>query len=263
MVPSLSPRVVHRCLLVAAAALLCGTTLRARADVCAGPLPDPDALVPADARKFALIESGCEIAPGETARTAAQLALYELGPSTISMSAPADAPVRPAAAPPPAPLPASGDRDVDRILSVEPNVIAAAHRYGVDPRLLHAIVHVESRHRSDAVSPAGALGLTQVMPATARRFGIADPERSLFDPDTNLRACAAYLQALRIHYGDDLPRVLAAYNAGEDAVDRHGGVPPYAETRVYVRDVLAVFDRLTATFGVASDGTLVARGAQR
>jgi soluble lytic murein transglycosylase-like protein len=100
------------------------------------------------------------------------------------------------------------------------------------------------------------------MPATARRFGVDDPERSLFDPDTNLRACAAYLRALHGRYGDDLTRVLAAYNAGEEAVDRHGGMPPYPETRAYVHDVLAVYGRLTARFAVAGDGTLVARGGR-
>jgi len=251
------PRVVRRRLLVAAGALV-AATLDVRAEVCSGALPDPGAMVPLDGR-FALIESGCGLAPSQVPHAAAQLSLYEHGTVMIMMTSP-DAPVP---APPQAPVPASADRDVERILSVEPAVIAAARSYGVDPLLLHAIAHVESRHRAAAVSSAGALGLTQVMPATARRFGVDDPERALLDPDTNLRACAAYLKALRGRYGDDLPRVLAAYNAGEDAVDRHGGVPPYPETQAYVRDVLAVYGRLTATFAVAADGTLVARGQRQ
>jgi soluble lytic murein transglycosylase-like protein len=252
-----------RRLLVAAGALVAVAALQARAEVCGGALPDSDGIASAEAGRFALIESGCQLAPSAAPRSAAQLLLYERGSATITMSAPPDAPARPAPAQRPAPLPAPDDRDVERILSVEPAIAAAARIYGVDPLLLHAIAHVESRHRAAAVSAAGALGLTQVMPATARRFGIDNPERSLLDPDTNLRACAAYLRTLRARYGEDLARVLAAYNAGEEAVDRHGGVPPYPETQAYVRDVLAVYGRLTATFAVSDDGTLIARGERR
>ena len=256
-------RVARRSLLVVAAGLVAAATLDVRAEVCSGALPDPGAAASADAGKFALIESGCELAPSAAPRAAAQLLLYEHGPATIMMSTPSEAPVAATGAPRPAPASVPEDRDVERILSVEPAIVAAARTYGVDPLLLHAIAHVESRHRAGAVSSAGALGLTQVMPATARRFGVDDPERSLFDPDTNLRACAAYLRALHGRYGDDLARVLAAYNAGEEAVDRHGGVPPYPETQAYVHDVLAVYGRLTATFAVAADGTPVARGGRQ
>jgi len=262
MASSHPQRVARHRLLVAAGALVAATP-NVRAEVCSGALPDPGAIPSVEAHRFVLIESGCELTPSTAPHAAAQLSLYEHGTVTIMMSTPPDVPVRATPAPRLTPLPAPGDRDVERIVSVEPAVVAAARIYGVDPLLLHAIAHVESRHRAAAVSSAGALGLTQVMPATARRFGVADPERSLFDPDTNLRACAAYLQALRGRYGDDLPRVLAAYNAGEDAVDRHGGVPPYPETQAYVRDVLAVYERLTTTFAVAGDGTLVARGERQ
>jgi len=251
----------HRLLVAAAvlAVVLIGVTLDARAQVCSGALPNPGAVSSGEANRFVLIESGCELAPSTAPHEAAQLSLYERGTAPIIMSTP-PAPMVRATRAPLAPVPVPSDRDVERIVSVEPAVIAAARIYGVDPLLLHAIAHVESRHRAAAVSSAGALGLTQMMPATARRFGVEHPEQSLFDPDTNLRACAAYLQALRARYGNDLPRVLAAYNAGEDAVDRHGGVPPYPETQAYVRDVLAVYGRLTATFSVAGDGTLVTRG---
>ena len=259
MAPSRPRRAARRRLLVAAGALV-AATLEARAEVCSGALPDPRAVVSAQAGKFALIQSGCGLAPSAAPRAAAQLLLYEQGPATIMMSTPPDTPVQAMRAPRQAPGPAPDDRDVERILSVAPAVAAAARTYGLDPLLLHAIAHVESRHRAAAVSAAGALGLTQVMPATARRFGIDNPERSLLDPDTNLRACAAYLRALRGRYGDDLARVLAAYNAGEEAVDRYGGVPPYPETQAYVHDVLAVYGRLTAMFAVSDDGALVARG---
>jgi soluble lytic murein transglycosylase-like protein len=260
MAPSHGQRPLRQRLLAAAAALAAAATLDVRAEVCSGALPDPGDMAPAQAGKFALIESACELAPSAVPRAAAQLLLYEQGTATIMMSSPPDAPVPATPVARVAPVPVSGDRDVERILSVEPAVIAAALSYGVDPLLLHAIAHVESRHRATAVSSAGALGLTQVMPATARRFGVDKPEQSLFDPDTNLRACAAYLRALHHRYGEDLTRVLAAYNAGEDAVDRHGGVPPYPETQAYVHEVLAVYGRLSAAFTVGRDGRLVARG---
>jgi soluble lytic murein transglycosylase-like protein len=148
------------------------------------------------------------------------------------------------------------------VLSLAPAITAAAQAFEIDPLLLHAIAHVESRHRAGAVSPAGARGVMQVMPDTARRFGVGDPERALLDPDTNLRASAAYLRRLLERYGSDLRLVLAAYNAGEGAVQKHGNdVPPYPETQAYVRDVLAIHRRLAATFAVTPSGTLVARDA--
>lgn len=101
----------------------------------------------------------------------------------------------------------------------------------------------------------------QVMPATGKRFGVSNPEQGLFDAATNLRASAAYLRTLRGRFGDDLRLVLAAYNAGEGAVDKYGGaVPPYPETQAYVRDVLAVYRRLTSAFAVSESGQLIARG---
>jgi soluble lytic murein transglycosylase-like protein len=104
----------------------------------------------------------------------------------------------------------------------------------------------------------------QVMPATGQRFGVANPEQQLLDASTNLRASAAYLHTLRIRYGDDLRLVLAAYNAGEGAVDKAGGtVPPYPETQAYVRNVLAVYRQLNANFTVSASGELVARGGSK
>jgi soluble lytic murein transglycosylase-like protein len=92
---------------------------------------------------------------------------------------------------------------------------------------------------------------------------VANPEQQLLDASTNLRASAAYLHTLRVRYGDDLRLMLAAYNAGEGAVDKAGGtVPPYPETQAYVRDVMAVYRRLSATFTVSAGGQLVARGGK-
>lgn len=109
-----------------------------------------------------------------------------------------------------------------------------AQRYRLDPYLFGALVDVESGRRADAVSPKGARGLGQLMPGTARRFGVDD----VHDPEENLEASAQYLSWLITRYRGDLRLALAAYNAGERAVDRHGGVPNYPETRAYVRKVL-------------------------
>jgi hypothetical protein len=111
---------------------------------------------------------------------------------------------------------------------------AAARRHDLDPELVRAVVAVESGFRPEAVSPKGAQGLMQLMPATARSLGVKDA----FDPAANLDGGTRHLRALIDRYGGDVKRALAAYNAGEGAVARHGGVPPYAETRAYVRKVL-------------------------
>jgi hypothetical protein len=112
--------------------------------------------------------------------------------------------------------------------------IAAARRHSLDPDLVQAVVAVESGFRPDAVSPKGAQGLMQLMPYTARALGVKDS----FDPAANLDGGTRYLRALIKRYDGDVRRALAAYNAGEGAVARHGGVPPYPETLAYVRKVL-------------------------
>ena len=111
-------------------------------------------------------------------------------------------------------------------------VRAAARRHGVDAALVRAVMHAESWFETDAISHAGAMGLMQLMPATQRRFGVSDP----FDPSENIAAGAAYLAQLLARYGDR-ELAVAAYNAGASAVDEHGGVPPFSETREYVRRV--------------------------
>ena len=110
-----------------------------------------------------------------------------------------------------------------------------ARRHGLDPDLVLAVVGVESGFRPEAVSPKGAQGLMQLMPATAGSLGVED----VLDPAQNLDGGVRHLGALLTLYGGDLPRALAAYNAGEGAVARHGGIPPYRETRAYVKRVLA------------------------
>ncbi len=112
--------------------------------------------------------------------------------------------------------------------------IQAAQRHGLDPELVLAVVAVESAFRPEAVSPKGAQGLMQLMPATAAELGV----RNAFDPAENLDGGTRHLGALLALFGGDIARALAAYNAGAKAVERNKGVPPYRETRDYVRKVL-------------------------
>ena len=119
-------------------------------------------------------------------------------------------------------------------------VLRVADELGLSPQLLHAVIAVESAYDPRAVSPKGAQGLMQLMPATARRFGVRDP----FDPQDNVRGGAQYLKVLLAQFNGDLQLTLAAYNAGENAVVRHGNrVPPFAETRRYVPKVIARMQR--------------------
>ncbi len=111
---------------------------------------------------------------------------------------------------------------------------ASAH--GVDTALVKAMVQVESAFDPYAVSHKGAYGLMQLMPETARRYGVVDPA----DPVQNVRGGVRYLRHLMRLFGDDTRLALAAYNAGENAVKRYGGIPPYDETRNYVRKVMAL-----------------------
>ena len=249
---SFFPLIVATVLLAAASA--------GQAQTCGGKLPTPDAGNAAPGgEKFKLINQQCPaLAEPAAVRRAPQLDLYERGSVTIHMSEPVEETPVPRPDPVPAPASAAPSRDVARVMDLAPSITAAARTYNLDPLLLHAIAHVESRHRADAVSPAGARGVMQMMPATARRFGV-DDERTLLNGDANIRASAAYIRTLRTRYGDDLRLVLAAYNAGEGAVDKNSGIPPYPETQAYVRDVLSVYRRLTATFAVTPTGTLVSR----
>jgi len=108
----------------------------------------------------------------------------------------------------------------------------AAARQGVDPRLVRAVIQVESAFRAEAQSRKGAMGLMQLMPDTARRYAVDNP----YDPGANIEAGVKHLKSLLDRF--ELSLALAAYNAGEAAVDRFGGIPPYPETRNYVTQIL-------------------------
>ena len=118
----------------------------------------------------------------------------------------------------------------------------AAVSSALEPNLLRAVIVVESGFNSRAVSKRGAVGLMQLMPATASRFGVSNP----FDARQNVHAGARYLKFLIDRFGHDVRLALAAYNAGEDAVERNGGqIPPFSETMAYVPRVLKIYKMLT------------------
>src|SRR5580698_6603051 len=140
---------------------------------------------------------------------------------------------------------ASGDRYDVQLLArasqydsiIEHAAIAAA----VEPNLLRAVIVVESGFNSHAVSKRGAVGLMQLMPATASRFGVSNA----FDPRQNVHGGARYLKFLMDRFGQNLGLALAAYNAGEEAVDRNGGqIPPLTETLAYVPRVMKIYQML-------------------
>jgi soluble lytic murein transglycosylase-like protein len=105
----------------------------------------------------------------------------------------------------------------------------------LDPELVLALIEAESNFNPRALSPKNAQGLMQLIPATAERFGVRDA----WDPEQNLRGGMAYLRWLLARFKGNVQLALAGYNAGEGAVERHGGIPPYAETRAYVSHIIA------------------------
>jgi len=125
----------------------------------------------------------------------------------------------------PADIPTSGNEELDRI------IFEAGENQGVDPRFIHAVIWQESKYVTQARSHAGAQGLMQLMPATAKRFGCDDPN----DPVSNIQAGTKYLSWLLKRFSGNVELALAGYNAGEGAVDKYDGIPPYNETQNYVK----------------------------
>ena len=125
----------------------------------------------------------------------------------------------------------------DRASKYDPIIEQYSAKYGVDPTLVRAVIQVESDFNPNCVSHKGARGLMQLMPATARRFGVT----KLHDPEQNIHGGVRYLAYLLDLFNEDLPRVLAGYNAGENAVLKYGGIPPYEETGTYVKRAMTVY----------------------
>jgi hypothetical protein len=120
-------------------------------------------------------------------------------------------------------------------------VTSAARQTSVEPALLHAVIRVESNYNPNALSPQGARGLMQLMPGTAKRFNV----HNAYDPKQNILAGAQYLRELQTLFKGNIQLVLAAYNAGPNAVAKYGfKIPPYLETRLYVPKVLGVYQQL-------------------
>ncbi|ALP43040.1 transglycosylase SLT domain-containing protein [Aeromonas schubertii] len=122
---------------------------------------------------------------------------------------------------------------------------AAARAYRVEPALIRALIHAESAFNPMAVSRKGAMGLTQLMPGTARDLGVGDA----FLAEQNIFGGVKYLSGLLRQYNGDMRLATAAYNAGPGAVDRHKGVPPYAETRAYVERIALLYQRYRDALG--------------
>jgi soluble lytic murein transglycosylase-like protein len=175
---------------------------------------------------FALLASlSCEAQDVKDAPSPQPVAAYRCGTNGLSDS----------------PLPAVKPSSIapERAAPFTPAISNAAKEHGLPQDLLHAIVSVESAFNPSARSPKGAIGLMQIIPATGKRFGADD----LTDPQDNLRTGARYLKWLLERFDNSLPLALAAYNAGEGAVQKHDNrIPPYSETRQYVAKVLSLLD---------------------
>ncbi|HKI03720.1 MAG TPA: lytic transglycosylase domain-containing protein [Thermoanaerobaculia bacterium] len=227
----------------------------AQAPLAQAPAPKVDAP--------AAVEAPKPEPPGETAKTVPAEAPKAASPAPVAAPAspapaPTPAPVAatpaptPAPAPPPAPLSSLEQLRKAADLLAEANAAMGAPkspygqliydiaiRHSVNPQLVAAVIHVESAFNARAVSRKGACGLMQLLPATARRFGVTK-KKDLFDPKKNLEAGVKYLKWLTARFGGDVQKTLAAYNAGEGAVDRFGGVPPYRETQNYVQKIFGL-----------------------
>lgn len=161
-------------------------------------------------------------------------------------------------------LPAAKPRLVKAHVSQPYNKIIGkvAREYRLDPQLLHAIVSVESGYDALAVSPKGAIGLMQIIPETGERFGL--PASELSNPHANVRTGARYLKFLLSTFNHNLPLVIAAYNAGEGAVQKYRNtIPPYPETRDYVARVLATYEARGGRAQPAAGGLIETGGSGR
>jgi soluble lytic murein transglycosylase-like protein len=193
---------------------------------------------------------------GRGAETTMSVVTWRRNPRTDAVAPPAAAPAADAVQAAPV---ESADRPSapPAGMPIDAAIRSAARKFSVDEALVRAVIHVESRFDPKAVSPKGATGLMQLMPGTARRFGVADAR----DPAQNIHGGTNYLRVLLDLFNGDLRLALAAYNAGEGAVLKHKRrIPPYQETQQYVQLVLGRYRQLvgeqkTACVGCAANGT--------
>jgi soluble lytic murein transglycosylase-like protein len=127
----------------------------------------------------------------------------------------------------------------DNMSQYDDLIIKASEKHKIEPALIKAIIKAESNFNHRAISPKGARGLMQLMPATASSLQVQDS----FHPENNIEGGVKYLRYLLNYFNGNLPLALAAYNAGENAVIRHRGIPPYRETKVYIQRVLGYLDK--------------------
>lgn len=222
------------------AGMAAGTAVAAGAYDCQLPGGSDVLVVGADlARRFPSIGSACEAAAWAPAADAPPPAWPALPVRVIRARTLQDAPQARSMGR------AGGSNSVAgisrRAEALAPLIESAAQRHAVDPHLVRAVIQVESGYAPHARSPKGAMGLMQLMPATAARFGAAS-EEDILSPAVNVDVGVRYLRFLTDRFGGRTDLVLAAYNAGEGAVIRHGyQVPPYRETLDYVRKVLDLY----------------------
>ena len=138
-----------------------------------------------------------------------------------------------------APPAAGSSRSQELKQQYDPIVQACARQFNVPADLIHSIIRAESAYDSGAVSPKGAVGLMQLMPETATQYGVSN----LFDPSDNIKGGVKYLKDMIKLFNGDTAKVLAAYNAGQEALKKFNGIPPYAETREYIRRVMATYSK--------------------
>ncbi len=205
------------------------------------------AIVPAFAGEYAILSNGFRIYAASHEKDASIFRLHTREGVTeipvdqvVSFEAEEYVPPPPVIAAAPAAVPSAAK---NKPLSIHPKdlVDRAALRAGLPPAIVHSVAKAESGYRTEAVSPKGAIGIMQLMPATAAAYS-ADPK----NPEQNVDAGALYLREMLLRYNGDVAKALAAYNAGPGAVDKYNGVPPYRETQNYVNKVIRSYKSMAA-----------------